>query len=184
MSRSRREVLLVDKRTAEQITDAFEKLFKRCGIDPIECMEALMDPLRATPEERAMARDGVRSIFLSRLEVAPEPNIEDLSRMLVAFRGGLSFFRKTMLERAIAIPPERGGRPKLLKKNQEADLNARISEQLSQGVEKKDAIRSAAAKYGVSIWTAKRAWKRFQTSTRIRKRSVRKPRTGRRRKWS
>ena len=138
-----------------------------------------MHPLRATPEERVMAREGVRSIFLSRLEGLPEPNMEDLSRMLVALRGGLSIFRKTMLERAIAIPAERGGRPKLLKKNQEVDLNARISEQLSQGVEKTDAIRSAAAKYGVSVWTAKRAWQRFQTSTRDRQRAVRKPRAAR-----
>jgi hypothetical protein len=174
----------VDKRTAEHITDAFEKWFKRCGIDPIECAEALMDPLRATPEERAMAREGVRSIFLSRLEGLPEPNREDLSRMLVALRGGLSFFRKTMLERATAIPPERGGRPKLLKKNQEADLNARISEQLSQGVEKTDAIRGAAARYGVSVWTAKRAWQRFQTSTRARKRAARKPLAARPKKRS
>ena len=174
----------MDKRTAEQITDAFEKLFKRCGIDPIECAEALMDPLRATPEERAMAREGVRRMFLSRLAGPPEPNIEDLSRMLVALRGGLSFIRKTMLDRAIAIPPERGGRPKLLKKNQEVDLNARISEQLSQGVEKKDAIRGAAAKYGVSIWTAKRAWQRFQTSTRVGPRAARKCRSARLRKRS
>ena len=166
----------MEKRTAEQITDAFEKLLKRCGIDPVEYAEALMHPLRATPEERVLAHDGVRNIFLSRLEGLPEPNREDLSRMMVAFRSGLSFLRKTMLERAKALPAERGGRPKLLKKNQEADLNARISEQLSQGVEKTDAIRSAAAKYRVSVWTAKRAWQRFQASTRARERAVQKPR--------
>lgn len=169
----------MEKRTAEQITDAFETLLKRCGIDPVEYAEALMHPLRATPEERVMAREGVRSIFLSRLEALPEPNREDLSRMMVAFRSGLSIFRKTMLERARALPAERGGRPKLLKKNQEADLNARISEQLSQGVEKVDAIRSAAAKYGVSVWTAKRAWHRFQVSTRIQRRAVRTSRRSR-----
>ena len=174
----------MEKRTAEQITDAFEKVLKRCGIDPVEYAEAVMHPLHATPEERVMAREGVRSIFLSRLEGLPEPNTEDLSRMLVAFRSGLSIFRKTMLERARALPAERGGRPKLLKKNQEANLNARISEQLSQGVEKTDAIRSAATRYGVSVWTAKRAWQRFQTSTRVHQRAVRKPRAARPKKRS
>ncbi len=168
----------MEKKTAEQITDAFEKLLNRWGIDPVEYAEALMHPLRATPEERVMAREGVRNIVLSRLEALPEPNREDLSRMIVAVRTSASLFRKTVLERVKALPAERGGRPKLLKKNQEADLNARISEQLSQGVEKTDAIRGVAAKYGVSVWTAKRAWQRFQVSTRIRRRAARTPRTG------
>ena len=74
-----------------------------------------MHPLRATPDERAMAREGVRNIVLSRLEALPEPNREDLSRMIVAVRTSTPFIRKTMLERAKALPPERGGRPKLLK---------------------------------------------------------------------
>lgn len=161
----------MDKTTAEQIADEIEKLVKRCGVDPVEFAEALIEPLRATPEDRARVREGFRSVFVSKLLGQPEPNREDLSRMIVALRTGIFSLRKTLLERAKALPVERGGRPKRLKKNQEADLNARIAEQLSQGVEKTNAIRSAATKYDVSVWTAKRAWKRFQEAASVRQRS-------------
>jgi transposase len=169
----------MEKRTAEQITDEILRLVKRCGVDPVELVEALMGPFHAAPEEMAMAREGFRSVFVSRLQGQPEPSREDLARLMVGFRTSAFSLRKALLERARALPAERGGRPKLLTKNQEAELNARISEQLSQGVEKTDAIRSAAAKYGVSVWTAKRAWQRFQTSIRVRPRAARKPRPAR-----
>lgn len=143
-----------------------------------------MEPLRATPEDRARVREGFRSVFVSKLQGQPEPSREDLSRLIISLRTGAFNLRKTLLERAKALPMERGGRPKLLKKNQEAELNARIAEQLSQGVEKPDAIRSAATKYGVSIWTAKRAWKRFQDATSVHQRSARNHRAGRPKKLS
>ena len=169
----------MEKRTAEQITDEIEKLAKRCGVDPVELAEALMGPVQATPEDRAGAREGFRSYCVSILQGQPEPNREGLSRAIVALRTGAFNLRKALLERAKALPAERGGRPKLLDKNREADLNARISEQLSQGVEKADAIRAAAAKFGVSVWTAKRAWQRYQTSISVRQRPTRKPRRAR-----
>jgi hypothetical protein len=169
----------MEKRTAEQITDEIMRLVKRCGVDPLEFAEALMGPLHATPEEMAMAREGFRSFYVSRLQGQPEPTREDLARLIVTFRTGAFSLRKALLEGAKALPAERGGRPKLLNKNQEAELNARISEQLAQGVEKTDAIRGAAAKHGVSVWTAKRAWQRYQTSIRVRQRTARKPRAAR-----
>ena len=174
----------MEKRTAEQITDEIERLVKRCGVDPLELAEALMGRLHATPEEMASAREGFWSFFVSRLQGQPEPTREDLARLIVTLRTSAFSLRKALLERAKALPAERGGRPKLLNKNQEAELNARISEQLSQGVEKADAIRSAAAKYNVSVWTAKRAWQRFQTSIRVRQRAARKPRPARPKKQS
>ncbi len=174
----------MEKRTAEQITDEFEKLMKRCGVEPVEYAQALVGALQVTPEEKAMTREGMRSVFISRLQEQPEPNREDLSRMIVAFRTGAFNLRKVFLERAKALPVERGGRPKLLKKNQEADLNARISEQLAQGVEKTDAIRNVAAKYQVSVWTAKRAWQRFQASRSASQRTSRKARAARPKKQS
>jgi transposase len=169
----------MEKRTAEQITDEIERLVKRCGVDLVEFVEALMEPFHPTSEERANAREGFRSFFVSRFQGQPEPTREDLSRLMVGFRNSAFNLRKALLERAKALPAERGGRPKLLNKNQEAELNARISGLLAQGVEKTDAIRSAAAKYDVSVWTAKRAWQRFQTSIRVRQRKVRKPRAAR-----
>jgi transposase len=165
----------MEKKTAEQITDEILRLVKRCGVDSVELVEALLGPFQAAPEEMAMAREGFRSVFVSRLQGQLEPSREDLARLMVGFRTTAFSLRKALLERARALPAERGGRPKLLNKNQEAELTARISELLAQGIEKTDAIQSAAAKYGVSVWTAKRAWQRFQTSIRVRQRAARKP---------
>ena len=151
----------METRTAEQLTDEIEKLLKRSGIDPIEYAKALMGAMHATPEELALARNGMRSFFISKLQEQPEPTREDLSKAITGLRRGAFSLRKALMKQAKTLPAERGGRPKLLTKHQEAALNARISEQLSQGVDKTDAIRSAATKYGVSIWTVKRAWQRF-----------------------
>ena len=165
----------MEKRTAEQITDELMRLVKRCGVDLFELAEALIEPSHATPEERGMTREGFRSVFVSRLQGQPEPTREDLARLIATLRTSAFNLRKALLERAKALPAERGGRPKMLNKNQEAELTARISELLAQGIEKTDAIQSAAAKYGDSVWTAKRAWQRFQESASVRQRKVRKP---------
>lgn len=165
MSRSRKGVLLMEDRTAARLTRAFQKMLERSGVDVSEIAETLAAPSHINSEEKAQIPGAIRDFFVSKLKVAAEPTAQQLSRLTVALRTfPLHDVKKYLLERAKALPSERSGRPKLLGKQEEADLTATISERLSIGVEKTDAMRGAAAKFGVSLWTAKRAWQRFQAS--------------------
>src|SRR5260370_42509443 len=130
----------MEKRTGEQITDEIERLVKRCGVDLVEFVEALMEPFHPTSEERANAREGFRSFFVSRFQGQPEPTREDLSRLLVGFRNSALNLRNALLEREKALPAERGDRPKLLKKSEGAELTARSDVRLAQGLGKTEAL--------------------------------------------
>jgi hypothetical protein len=155
----------MEDRTAARLTREFQKMLGRSRVDLTEIAEILADPSHINSEEKARIPGTIRDFFVSKLKVAPEPTAEQLCRLTVALRTfPLYDVKKYLLERAKALPSERGGRPKLLGSQEEAVLTATISERLSVGVEKMNAIRGAAAKFGVSVWTARRAWQRFQAS--------------------
>jgi hypothetical protein len=155
----------MEERTAVRVLDEFQKTLKRAGVDFAEIAQTLAAPSHLTKEEEAEIPGTIYDMLVARLKAAPEPAPEQLSRLVAGLRTfPLCDVRNYLVERARALPTKRGGRPKLLGSQEEADLTATISERLSVGVEKMDAIRGAAAKFGVSLWTAKRAWRKFQES--------------------
>lgn len=174
MSRSRVGDLLVERKTAELLTTELLKSLKRWGLDDPGIFKEIAKQMHLRPEEVATGEKAFRDAHISSLEEYPEPTPEKLSEALIAIRTRGPSLRKVLLELAKQLPVERGGRPRLLKRNDERQVNAMISELLSRGVEKPDAIKRAAVKFGVRVWTARRAWKRYQEQINVNPHKARK----------
>jgi hypothetical protein len=155
----------MEERTAARLTEEFQRTLKRSGVVPVEIVETLIKSSHVNSKEKAQIPGVIQDFFMTKLKEAPEPTPEQLTRLMIGIRNlPLSEVREYLLHRARALPAKRGGRPKLLSKKAETDLTATISERLSIGIEKAIAIQGVAAKFGVSFWTAKRAWQTFQAS--------------------
>jgi hypothetical protein len=155
----------VERNTAKLITTEFLKMFTRiAGSDVPTIFKQMAKQMgMENPEAVAAGEETFREALASFFEKEhAEPTPEQLSVGLVQIRTFGPKLRNALFEVAKKLPVERSGRPRRLNGNEEAKLNMKIAELLSRGAEKTEAIKQAAAEFGVSFWTAKRSWKRYQ----------------------
>lgn len=158
----------METKTADLITSRIEEMLRDVGVDPKAYIEKLALHLTGKPLTKVEHDAAGRSLRETlkeglQLEKYPEPSPEQLAEILIRLKTAGPKIRKPLVEAARKIPAKAGGRPRqLAKNNAEARLCALISQQLADGIEKPEAIQNAATRFGVSYWTAKRAWKRYQ----------------------
>lgn len=160
--------------TAELILDSAHEMFRQLGVDPREFIEKMNKHFfgRTTKSgiriEEKTYRQCVNEDFLPILLKQPEPTQQRLAEILAKIKTFAPEMRRLLIEKAHSIHKGgAGGAPRLLSKNNaEARLCALVSEQRNQGEETPAAVRMAAKRFGVSYWTAKRAWNRYIEANR------------------
>ena len=101
------------------------------------------------------------------LEKLPEPKPENFETVL-AFQRTLPYFLRAQLQAAAKdLPPSPGGRPRGLTPIQSREVCQQIGQLYGDGVDLADAKRRMSLRYGVSISTIQRAWKKRGTLSSI-----------------
>ena len=162
----------MEKETAGLITAKLLETLGELGVDANELGYRLAEHITGkslTKAEQALIARSFRETLtdLFPVEKYREPSQQELAQILIKLKTAAPELRKLLMEAARKLPTKAGGRPRqLAKNNAEARLCTFISQQLADGIEKPEAIQTAAIRFGVSYWTVKRAWKRYQEAAK------------------
>jgi hypothetical protein len=90
----------------------------------------------------------------------PDPNPEEFEKVL-AFVRTLPYFLRGLLQQAAkGLPPSPGGRPHGLTPDQSREVCKQIGQLYGEAVDLADAKLRTAQRYGVSLSTIQRTWKK------------------------
>jgi hypothetical protein len=166
----------MESETAELITTETLKCLREMGVDPREWAIEFARQLGASRKEisdqeiQRSFQEAFNNTLMKSLKDDPEPSSEQLSQMVISLRRAAPTLKEVLMKQAKKLPTKAGGRPRALAANSaEAKLCLMISNKLRDYVPKGQAIHNAAVRFGVSDWTARRAWNRFLATNRTTK---------------
>jgi hypothetical protein len=125
----------------------------------------------------------LKPLFLKPLLKSPEPTHEELEQMRNTAKRMdeliLTIAAPAMRTVLKKLPPDKGGRPKVFTPEKAKAACLEMATLLFQGVEKIDASKRVAQRYGVSVWTMNRYWRKYQEANKFRQNVLLSPTMGR-----
>ena len=94
------------------------------------------------------------------LESLPDPSPEAFEKVMAFLQTLPYFLRGVFHEAAKGLPPSPGGRPRGLTHQESRDVCKQIGQLYGEGVSLADAKSRMAQRYGVSLTTIQRVWKK------------------------
>jgi hypothetical protein len=167
----------MEPRTAKLIVEKILGTLNNAGFKLGKFGAALAGEVGESPETaEVFIRKYFKDTMVAQYEKYPEPSSEELTQILIDLETAPVNVRKILMTMAKTVRAQVGGRPRLLAaNNNEAKLCARVSKLLADSIPEPEAIQTAATRFGVTRWTAHRAWKRYRKAQEERRRHT-KPR--------
>lgn len=152
----------MNKRTVDQIIDAYDDACEIMGLTLPQMMKELCDATEKNLDiwRRARTRLGLMAI----LQKEPEPTQERLTSMLTAIELWPYSLRKALKEAAEKLPPDPGGRPEIITPQEAREICAYVGSLIGKGVKVPVALQRAADRWRKPemtkspLHTVRRAW--------------------------
>jgi hypothetical protein len=129
-----------------------------------QSLKELLANTTGWPDGGKLIEETAKAILVEKFLPVPELTSEKKDELRHSMKHFKSIARAEFIKTAKKLPKNPGGAPTALKPEEAGRACRDMATLLYQGVEKPDACKRIAARYGISPWTMGRYWRRYQQS--------------------